>query len=203
MRIKCISYFSPRYSSHASKLRESCHRWNVDAEIVPLKKEFRSWWDGVAYKPKFIGQMLETYSGSYDALLWVDADAYFVRPVPWGDLVGDVAAAKFQWTPGHRVEILTGTMLFSINNRVKVLAAEWERETLRLTGSDTPEQDSLIPLIKGWTHSITFTPLNIEWTWIDDERVKEQFPMAIPLIIHKQASRQIRAEEFRRDQAKL
>jgi hypothetical protein len=200
MNIKVISFFSPRYAVHANHLRESCKRWSVDADITPVK-EFQSWWHGVTAKPRFIAQQLDTFS-NYDGVLWVDADAYFVRPVPWGDLVGDVACTRFQWSPAHRLEHLTGTMFFATNNRVRVLVSDWSKETAKLTASDTPEQDALAPLLAGWRHSISFTPLNIEWTWIDDERVKEQFPMSIPLIMHKQASRQIRAEEFRKSQAK-
>lgn len=201
MNPKVISYYSPRYSTHATHLRESCRRWDIDAEIVPVK-EFRSWHDGVCAKPRFIAQQLEVFR-SYDGVLWVDADAYFVRHIPWGDLKGaDVAATRFQWSPGHRLELLTGTIFFANNSRVKALLYDWERETIKFTASDTPEQDSLVGLINNWRHSIMFEPLPIEWTWIDDQRVREQFPQAIPMIIHKQASRQIRAEEFRREQAK-
>jgi hypothetical protein len=201
MKVKVVSYYSPRYATHANQLRESCRRWDVDAEIVPVK-EFRSWHDGVSAKPTFIARKLDLFS-AYDGVMWVDADGYFVRPVPWGDLIGaDVAATKFQWTPGHREEVLTGSIFFANNNRVKMLLQDWERETKKHTASDTPEQDALVPLLKSWKHSVMFQPLSIEWTWIDDERVKAQFPKSIPLIIHKQASRQVRAEEFRRAQAK-
>lgn len=201
MKVKVVSYYSPRYAVYANKLLQSCLRWDVDADITPVK-EFRSWWAGVTAKPRFIAQQLRTYS-AYDGVLWVDADGYFVRPVPWGDLKGaDVAATRFQWSPGHRMEILTGTIFFANNNRVQCLLEDWERETPKHTASDTPEQDSLVPLMHNWRNTVLFQPLSIEWTWIDDERVREQFPHSIPLVIHQQASRQIRAEEFRRAQAK-
>lgn len=200
MNVKVISYYSPRYATYANQLRESCRRWNIDSEIVPVK-EFRSWWHGVTAKPKFIAHQLELFS-AYDGVLWVDADAYFVRPAPFGDIKGDVAACRFQWSPGHRLEILTGSIFFANNSRVKALLVDWERETAKHTASDTPEQDSLIPLLKAWKHTVVFEPLSNEWAWIDDERFESQFPQGIPIIKHQQASRKIRAEEFRLDQSK-
>jgi hypothetical protein len=201
MRYKLVSYFSPPYAKHAAKLIDSCHRWGVDHEVTPMKA-FKNWHQGVSYKPTFIRRQLETFR-NYDAILWVDADAYVVRRLPIDDLIGvDIAAAKFQWSPGHKQEILTGTMLFAVNNTVKLFTDQWAKDTKGFSHSDTPEQDSLIPLIASWRNTVSFKPLDIEWTWIHDERVKEQFPTSIPIIVHTQASRQVKAEEFRRDQAK-
>lgn len=201
MRVKLISYYSPNYHDHAVKLIDSCKRWGLDYEVKAVKA-FSSWHDGVSCKPKFILQALSTFH-DYDALLWVDADAQIVRSLPFGDYRGvDFAASEFQWSPMHKREILTGTMLLAVNERVKMFVQQWAKDVKDFKHSDTPEQDALVPLLKSWRSSVSFRSLDIEWTWIDDQRVKELYPGRIPAIIHKQASRQVRAEEFRRAQAK-
>jgi hypothetical protein len=204
MNIQVISYYSPNYSLYAAKLAESLRRWGVlstDITIQPVKA-FRSWHDGVSRKPQFIYEMLEQFSNC-PGVLWLDADAFAVRHVPWDVLQGaDVAAAPFQWSPGHRLEILTGTMYFANNQKVKGFVREWARLTEKQTASDTPEQDALLPLIKSAKGSVAFEALNVEWAFIDDDRVREQYPKAIPIFMHSQASRQIKAEEHRKSIAK-
>ena len=203
MNIRVISYYSPNYSIYAAKLAESLRRWGVlneDVAIEPVKP-FRSWHDGVSYKPYFIRQAMERFTNC-DGLLWMDADAYAVRHLPLDDFRGaDVAAARFQWTPGHPLEILTGTMFFSMEpsrvNMVKAFVDEWVAATARFTASDTPEQDALRGVITAWKHLVMFEPLSVEWAYIDDERVKAQYPHAVPVVKHTQASRHIRAEEHR------
>jgi hypothetical protein len=201
MKAKLISYFSPSYAKHATKLIDSCHRWGIDHEVTKVQA-FKNWQSGVMAKPAFIRRQMETFS-NYDAVLWVDADAYVVRRLPIDDLIGaDVACSRFQWTPSHKLEYLTGTMLFAINNATKLFVDQWVKETKAFTHSDTPEQDSLAKLIPTYKNMVGYRAMDIEWTWIHDERVKAQFPTAIPIIVHTQASRQTRAEEYRRDQAK-
>jgi hypothetical protein len=200
MNVKVVSYYSPNYWPHAEKLIDSCKRWGLDYEINGVKP-FASWHEGVSYKPKYLAQALSFFS-HYDAILWIDADAVVVRHLPFDDYRGvDVAASKFQWSLQHKQEILTGTMLLATNVRVQMLLDQWVKDVKNFKHSDTPEQDALVPLINSWSTSINFRALDIEWTWIDDERVKDIYPGKIPAIIHKQASRQIRAEEFRREQS--
>jgi hypothetical protein len=200
MRLKVISYYSPNYHNHAVKLIESCKTWGVDHEVTAVKP-FKTWHQGVSSKPTFIRRKLDDFS-DYDALLWVDADAYIVRRMPIDDFTGvDVSAAKFQWTQGHKIELLTGTLFFAVNNAVKLFVDQWIKETKLFIHSDTPEQDSLMPLINIWRNTVSFKHMDNEWCWIDDDRFEGQFRGKIPIIRHSQASRQIRAEEFRRDQS--
>lgn len=199
MRLHVISYFSPNYAVYAGKLAESLRRWSIPDQDVTLQPvpAFRSWHDGVSYKPLFIQQMLNQFT-QCDGLLWLDADACLVRHLPLGELKGaDIAASRFQWSPGHALELLTGTMFFAVNNKVRTLVGEWVEATKRYTYSDTPEQDSLLPLINAWKHTVAFEALPIEWAFIDDDRVRKQFPKAIPIVLHSQASRHTKAEEAR------
>jgi hypothetical protein len=203
MKMQVISYFSPNYATHAAKLAESCKRWSIvpqDVTIQPVKA-FKNWHQGVSFKPTFIRNTLEMLH-QVDGVLWVDADGYFVRRPHFDDIKGDVGGCRFQWSPNHKVELLTGTLFFRNNNRVKALLDEWIKATKKYSYSDTPEQDALLEMVGAWRHTVAFEPLPIEWAYIDDPMVKEQYPQAIPVIMHSQASRQIRAEEFRLDQIK-
>ena len=105
-------------------------------------------------------------------------------------------------------EIYADDMLVYTNSmsekwRVKTFLDQWIRATTKYSHSDTPEQDALLEMVAAFRGTgLAFEPMPIEWAFIDDERFKEQYPSAIPIIMHQQASRQIRAEEFRRDKAK-
>lgn len=200
MNIKIVSFFSPNYSSHAGKLIESCKQWGVDHEVSKVKA-FRSWHDGVSAKPRFIRHSLDTHS-NYDGILWIDADARVMRRLPLDDFQGvDLAVCRFQHSPSHKLEALTGTMFVANNDRVRLLLDDWIKTTKDYKHSDTPEQDALIPLLHQYRNIVQFGKMSVEWVWIDQPTMVEQFPGSIPIIIHSQASRTVRAEEFRREQS--
>jgi len=199
MKVQIISYFSPPYSTHAAKLAESCKRWSIQPQDVTIQpvKAFKNWHQGVCYKPTFIRNTLETLN-QVDGVLWIDADGYFVRRPYFDDLKGDVGGCRFQWSPMHKLEILSGTLFFRNNKQTKSFLDAWIKATTKYSHSDTPEQDALYETVDKWRGIIAFEPLPIEWAYIDHPALKELYPQAIPLIMHSQASRQIKAEEFRR-----
>jgi hypothetical protein len=196
----CVNYYSTdSYAAHAQKLKASCAKYDVELDQRPVKP-FRSWADGVCYKPKFISDCLNFYTAStYDGILWTDADSVFVRHAPWGELEGvDIGATRFQRSPMHPNEVLTGTMYFAINEKVKQFVDQWYRATLKFRDNFTPEQDSMIQCLQTWKGTVLFKDLGIEWCYIHDD-FQPLFPKAIPVVKHFQASREFKRQEHIRN----
>jgi len=189
--IKVISYYSPEYAKYAQRLTASLVRFSCDYQVVNMPK-FRSWHDGVSFKPTYIMHAMDNFT-SYDGVLWLDADCYLKRALPWDELAGaDIAATRFRWSPSHKNEMLTGTLYFANNQKTRLLVEQWAGDTKKYSHSDTPEQDSLLYLVQTWGHSILFKDLGIDWTYIDDPLVKQQYPKADPIVVHTQASREVK-----------
>lgn len=196
-RIKTISYFSTDgYATQAMKLRTSAEKYSVELDMTPVPP-FGSWIQGVMYKPQFILNALnEIRFLGYAGVLWTDADSTFVRKVPWGELEGaELGFTRFQWSPNHKQEILTGTMFFANTDRVRAMVEEWVKETTKYKGSDTPEQDSFLVVWERWKGQVFLKDMGCEWCFIDDPAVFKMYPKAIPIILHGQYSRVFRKEE--------
>lgn len=197
--IKAISYFSQdEYAAQAANLRMSCIKWSVEHEIVP-KPPFQSWKHGVRHKPQFIlDTMLAMAHTAFDGFLWLDADATIERKLPLDQLDGvQLGASYFQWSKGHPVELLTGTMYFSNEEKTRIFVEEWVRNTALVPfHQETPEQTGLLAtLARGWGAQILFKDLGPEWTYIDDTMVKAMYPKANPIVKHHQFSRAFKEKE--------
>lgn len=197
--IPIVSYYSPDYYDYAKRLIESLDKWGIPQteRLIEPVKPFKSWKEGVSSKPEFLRRILALFSNE-PGVLWVDADAYAVAPIPFDQLLGDFSATLFQWSQHHAMEILTGTMYLRNCPPVHAMLDEWIRTVGNFSYSDTPEQEALKPLI----NQVIFSPLPMPWTFIDDDLVREQYPDVKPIFIHTQASRKIRREEAIHDQKK-
>ena len=195
MAVLVTSFYSPDYVSDAMELARSCRRFNLESRILPMPM-FDSWVDGVAHKPKFILDVLETiHDGS--GLLWTDADSKFFREPDLSIFNAiDFAASLFQWSPAHAVEMLTGTLFFRKTPRVVDFVKRWTlaTPTWRKANLDTPEQLSLKAT---WEedrtakHPLRFLELPREWVFIEPD-FKEMYPAMVPVVQHFQASRRVR-----------
>lgn len=197
-RIKAISYYSrDAYEAEAMKLRESAHKYSVEIDMLPMPP-FGSWEQGVMFKPQYIAnKLLEIKGLGYDGLLWTDADSVFVRKVPWSELEGaQLGYTRFQWSPNHKNEILTGTMYFANDDKVRVLVDEWVRMTPNFKSSFTPEQDAFAVLMDRWKGLVFVKNLSSEWATINDPEAKKLYdPKSIPIVMHNQFSRTFRKQE--------
>lgn len=196
--VRVISYYSTdAYAEQAMKLRDSAGKHSVNLSMTPLPP-FGSWFQGVMHKPQFILNALnEVRFLGYDGILWTDADSVFVRRVPWTELEGvELGFTRFQWSPAHKNEILTGTMYFQNNDRVRALVEEWVRDTPRFRQSETPEQDAFLALFDRWRGTVLTKDLGPEWCFIDDPEVHKKYPKAIPIVMHHQFSRVFRQQEL-------
>ena len=193
--MKVVSFFSPEYKLDAHDLAQSCHQFHIDYDIkaVPL---FESWHAGVSAKPQFILEQLENIPDG-SGLLWVDADAKFVREPDFSIFNAvDFAACLFQWSPHHPVEMLTGTLMARNTPRVRDFVKRWmlATPTWRKMNLDTPEQLSLketYELQKDKPNALRYLNLPVEWVWILPE-FDEMYRGKAAVIRHYQASRRVR-----------
>ena len=180
------------------RLRESAHKYSVEIDMHPMPP-FGSWAQGVMYKPQFIAnKLLEIKNLGYDGILWTDADSFFVRKVPWLELEGaQLGYTRFQWSPAHKNEILTGTMYFANDDKVRALVDEWMKATPHYEHSDTPEQDAFLMLMDRWKGHVLVKDLSSEWATINDPAALKLYPKgSIPIVVHNQHSRTFRKQEF-------
>jgi hypothetical protein len=170
----------------------------VPLDLTPVPP-FGSWLQGVMYKPQFILNALnEIQHLGYDGILWTDADSVFVRKVPWLELEGaQLGYTRFQWSPAHKNEILTGTMYFANDAKVRALVEEWVKITPNFKHSDTPEQDAFAVLMGRWQGHVLLKNLSSEWATINDPEALKLYPKgSIPIVMHNQYSRTFRKQEF-------
>lgn len=199
--IKAIAFTTNDfYAAKSLRLEASLSKYGIPYEIRRLEHP-GSWHKAVSMKPKFIRNMLaET---TLDGVLYLDADAEVVEPLPLSELEGfDVGLTKFQRSKEHPLEYLTGTMFFRKSLDTLDLTSAWANRVDMYTHSQTPEQDALKHAYNGdCINVLKFKDLGPAWTYIHDD-FKELFPDVKPLILHYQASREYREREARDEKAK-
>ena len=192
------------YRKQSERLEASLTKYGIPYQIERLEHP-GSWHKAVSMKPAFIKRMLE--ETTLDGVLYLDADAEVVAPLPHEQLEGyDAAFTRFKRSPEHPEEILTGTMFFrKSRNEAQAtqmlgMLARWAELTEAFGHSNTPEQDAL-KLVLFESNGICTMDLGPAWTYIHDD-FKELFPDVKPLILHYQASREYRERELREAKAK-
>jgi hypothetical protein len=135
-----------------------------------------------------------------DGVFYVDADAEFMRLPDW-EVMRDCDFAAVEWKrhPSNDPEILTGSMFFANNDRVREFVQEWDRLTPKYRHTYTPEQRSLVEYFSK-PNPIAFKRLPVEWCFIFDDH-RSMYPDAKEIVLHHQASRdykKIEAEEARK-----
>lgn len=195
MAVLVTSFYSPDYVTDAMELSRSCKRFGIESRILAVGN-FDSWQDGVSHKPQHILEVLQTlHDGS--GLLWVDADARFLREPDWSIFNAiDFSACLFQWSPHHAIEMLTGTLFFWKTPRVIDFVKRWmlATPTWRKANLDTPEQLSLketYELQKDHPNALRFLDLPKDWVYIQPD-FRDLYPGMIPTIEHLQRSRTIK-----------
>lgn len=186
-----VSYFTPEYAAAAKTLVQSLKKFELDYEVVP-QPDLGSWQKNSQYKPRFLWSMAERHKGR--PLLWIDADAKVVGDVSClAQTVRDcdVAAVEYRWKKVDRQELLSGTLLFSgteasyrvLDKWIEVCDEDpniWDQRALRKAFNEFEGRAKLLML-----------PLS--FAYIFDTHA-EQFPEVVPLIVHYQWSRKMRAK---------
>lgn len=195
--IRIINFYTPGpYAEEAKELCESA--WKLGLNIYAAEyAHLKCWQDAVCFKPQFILLQLESImrSSGEDGVLWVDADARFRSLPDWSIFeTCDFSACHFQWTKGHPIELLTGTLFFRSNAKTLDFLYRWVALTHEWYYHQTPEQMSLLHAYNSQLDTVTslrFKELPKEMIFIEPE-FREMYPNMTPAISHYQASRRLR-----------
>ena len=176
------------YEREAERLKASVNLWGLEAKYLPINN-LASWSHAVMAKPKLI---LETLESTKRDILYVDADAEFMRVPDWKQLDHiDVGWHEFKRSKHADLEYLTGTMYFRYSPDVLAFVRDWSIATLDYAWSSTPEQASLKATWAKWSDRLIKRALGPEWTFVFDDFL-EIYPGVTPTILHHQASRRLR-----------
>jgi len=179
-----ISYYTPLYQEYVHKLICSLNKFNLDYYIYEAEDK-GSWIANCNYKPIFIRTMMNKFPDN--PLVYTDADSFFLaEPVLFSEIQCDIACHHYNrqiYKPfsSSKDEILSGTLFFNNSDKSKQLVDKWIQKC-----EENPsmwDQKCLQEILDG-----NETDLPAEYCCIFDtmRSVKN------PIIIHNQASRQIR-----------
>lgn len=174
-----VSYFtrgSP-YEAEAAALSESLHEFRIPnciEGVTPLG----SWEKNCAYKPTFIGRMMDAHPGR--PIVWIDADARLRRfPDLFGKLSCDVA---FHRKSG---ELLSGTLYFAPTKASRGIVERWQKSCAE--DSRAWDQHCLQSVVQENLPGAVFGELPASYVSIFDAHMCDE-----PVIEHMQRSRKLK-----------
>lgn len=161
-------YTNDFYWQQAQRLTASLDALRIRDYTLEKVYGPKTWNEAVSHKPRWIREMLDCLEG-YDGLFYVDADAEFKRKPDWSAMKGcDFACVEWKRYPTCDPEILTGSMYFANNDRVRGFVDEWDRLTPKYKNTYTPEQRSLAEYLSK-PNPIAFRRLPLGWCRIFDD----------------------------------
>jgi hypothetical protein len=197
MKVKWISYGTPRYAGMLQRLEESLMHFDLDYELKRYPQEFSDkvgdrYMEAVKYKPEFILQHMEKHEG-YDAIVWTDADSQIrKKPTLLYELECELGV-RYR----NGVELLAGTMYFRRSYKMHRVVEIWckaMREDKEMRSC--PEQQVLQALLPQMGLDVFKLPE--EYVYVaphegcDMRDVNNRARHVEPVIYHYQASREMR-----------
>ena len=135
-----VSAATPKYVDLLEGLEADCARLGLESYTARVPDQ-GSWVLNCALKPMVLASALAMSRGR--AVVWVDADANIVsEPVLFAELARervDFAAHRFQWSPKHPVELLSGTVFFGATAGGLQVLRDWGALCSRIP-QDSPGQ---------------------------------------------------------------
>lgn len=191
MNFIIVGYYTRNtiYQEKAEEFRDSMLHHNIPFYIEGIDN-LGDWWKNTNYKPTFLREMLDRFYPK--SIVYVDCDAkFFGFPTLFEDLysnpVVNVGVHLFDRScykrSQHGFEVLSGTIFLKNNSIVRGLVDEWVEEC-----RNNPrkwDQKSLEKVLNG-----DFYRLPGEYCKIFDKMED----ITKPIIVHYQASRQVRRE---------
>lgn len=119
-----VSYYTPTYRLHAERLEASCHRFDLETEIVSIPS-LGSWEANCCFKPTFLKHMLEKRKRP---IMWVDSDGEFVKS-PGFTCEKDYSAFIHEdLAEDHPSKLMSSTLIFNPTPATFALLDAWIEE---------------------------------------------------------------------------
>lgn len=189
-----VSYFTQDalYAPAAEALRASCERFALPCDIEAVDS-FGNWELNCAFKPFFLYRKLKEHKRP---LLWVDADALFVRaPQKLRAFAADIAVRTFPELPDdHASKVLSGSLYINYSEKAAHFLKEWAKLCQQeLTDPKRTlefwDQTALRDALQSTDVRVAHLPAR--YAFIADHP-EDQRTIADPVIAHFQASRYAR-----------
>jgi tetratricopeptide (TPR) repeat protein len=184
-KVVFVSMFTPGYKEQAEKLKKSLDDFDLHYTIYEVPNQ-GTWIRNTQEKPKYIFRALEEYKCP---VVWLDADAIVKKkPELFKTIRDDIAFYTIkEWD-----DMLTGTMFFNYNRRVKEFISNW---IYNCEINNLPDQRVFIDLMKK-DNTLQKGKLPVEYVKIFDNPHQD---CDDPVIIHNQASRGLKDKVNRID----
>jgi hypothetical protein len=136
-----VSYYTKDtlYQLEVQNLIASCEQWQLNYHVEPIPT-FGSWERNCSYKPFFLLEKLQQLG---QPLLWVDADAVFVKkPHDLTEFDSDFAVRiNHSWKDDHPSKVLSGTVYVNATMGGERVLKSWAKECLSsLTDPERTEE---------------------------------------------------------------
>ena len=179
---KVISYYTKNtpYEEEIKILEESLKKFGIKYQFYDVLNQ-GSWQANICLKPEIVKKALMETD---EDLLYIDADAEIQSElIYFSDFLDDLGVHYRRGT-----ELLSGTVYFKNNEKVKKLVDYWVKEQ-----QENPlmwDQHSLNRVVNRWKEilGIKVKDIPVEYCFVFDS----QLPLVKPIIIHNQASRRFK-----------
>jgi hypothetical protein len=176
------------YEQKVQVFEASLQKFNIPYHIKAIENK-GDWYKNTGYKPTFLKEMLKKFPML--SIVYVDVDAEFLRyPDLFETYDQDIGVYVFDRScykkSAHGFEVLSGTIFLKNNEKVYKIIEQWENEC-----KENPriwDQRSLEKILNG-----NYSLLPGEYCRIFD-RMEH---ITNPVIVHYQASREIRRNKGR------
>jgi len=178
-------------------LSSSCKKLKLDTNVLETPN-YHNWYRNVAEKPRVISEMLDLFLEDKELLVFLDADATIEQyPKLFEEIPKeyDIGFHTLDWNLWYgyedsppKTELLSGTMFFKNNRKVKSLCAEWYK---RASSTQIWEQKVLQEIIGDYDLKIYELPLDYCYI-ISRPGNKPPLVKLDPVILHHQVSRDLK-----------
>lgn len=187
MKYKVISMYTVNtpYEEEVNYLKESCERFGLEYKMVAVKST-GDWVKNTQLKPRVIASALKKFPGVN--IVWLDADAVVVqKPELFDTLDCDFSAVLRPHKEHVRHRLLSGTMFFKNNKKVRKLCSDW---VSACEDSDLWDQEVLWNTLQKHLGKLSVVSLPEAYTKIKAMGDDNAEPTGV--IWHNQRSREVR-----------
>ncbi|MER2491874.1 putative nucleotide-diphospho-sugar transferase [Catenovulum sediminis] len=176
----------PLYNAHCELLKRSAEKLNLSVDVTCIEPS--DWLTATAFKARFLLDMRKKHTGP---ILYVDADA-FIHSNPKEILANYDADIGVHYL--NNQELVSGTLLLNDTQSTHKLLENWVAAVAEFpcTWEQKVLQELINEKLKSGQLSVAHLPA--EFTFIFDIS-REQQPLAVPIIEHLQAAREIRLKK--------